>query len=1481
MGTLKTLVMSVACAAVAAGSIRGEDLVWTDWDGTGEMPTSGNVRLTWKSGGYDVVIDTEEEMTAVEGWDNLMFKADGSTYLTFANTTRPVTFRANVTGAAGAGTLRADGSCGLVLAGDNSARKVAFSFKNSRVTVAHEYGLGGADSSAVEVTYMSPSTTGGLWFHWDGENTFVNHCAIICDSDIPAGSYKDGQMYFGSSAVDEYFVQDADLYMKIPNAANKKIRFRNNFEQISGSFGIKEYSSNYFCTAGDAGAVVRFSGTTRFTTVNPKNAAQKGSWYILPGGRVNYYFGSTGGFYCNQIAANNANIFCDIDDPFRPDVLHPDVIGVTYLQPYANASPGNILNLNGHDATLPYINPNDAATESSTTYYCLTSAVPATLTLSAAEGQVTAGEKAGAFEVAGAASLVIDNHRSNIYACKVSRTTGSLTVNSGTLTYKWNGGWDGGAVTIAGGVVDAESVKSFAGGKAALTISSGSLNLHSGAPVSFAAATINGTELDPGDYTVKSLREDYALGDFVTGDDTAILAVGSSSEWTGWPSEPGATASVPKNTAVYIDDADVEKVGTVGKIILGVGSSVTCRNTKPLAVSAPISGYGEFRIKDISAGVTLSDDNSKLAAPGRFVIENSKVTVAHEFGLGSERTAAATIAYGAAGVIAFTNPDGPAFTNHVALVLSCNSGSPNQILGSESTDTYFVQANDLTVPKIDSYYKFYFKNNFEMISGTFKGADYGNGNFFSYSSGTAVIRFTEDAVVDLSVGSSLGSWYQLGASKLHFGQKTPVKAAMVTVNGTVLYTERDGVMSGLNTLGEYSSTTGTTIIDLCGTEQTVGILNTSYQFDPVSNPTYYGVIGGEAGSKLVLNGGALSARDVNVSFKVTDAVSLEMAWAGSAIRFRNFVSDSTGDLVVSAGTLGFTVNGGWSAGDVLVKGTGVLDIDSDKAFTGGTQKLTVRDDGKVIVRLGGAATFETLDLGGKTFDPDVYTIAQLKADPDVAKYVDGDDAAVITVNAVWHGWPTEPGATAFVPGGETVVLADTDVANVARLGKIVLGAGSTVQVRNATEALVLSAPVKGAGVIDILDSAGVTIFGDNSQLAAPGAFHIVNSPVAVSNEFGLGSVATGPTVVSFGTNGRLVFGNPNGPAFTNRVALTLSYASGSRNAILGSESPDETFVQANDVTVDLPNMISDYRLFFKNNFEMIAGAFKPVSHGSNWMFFTYTADGCDVSKVGFSGTATISLPGNGAWYSMGDTDFSMAQAGGNGIGAFVVHRTRLTFGAENALASVGALGDYASEDSFTDLNGFDQTVGALSTAYQYRPSTDPSRYSVITSAVPATLTVDGVGKTGVWTNEISTLFTGAVALEMAASSGAINLYNKKSDTTGGLIVSAGTVGIRNKAGWLGDVTVKGSGVLDIDAASLADGVFGTRSGATQTKTKINLADTGKLRLAAGTAFVDTVSTNGVLLLRGTYSAANCDWIEGEGILRARHGIPMGVVILVR
>ena len=90
MSTLKALVMSVACAAVAAGSIRGEDLVWTDWDGTGEMPTGGNVRLTWRSGGYDVVIDTEEEMTAVEGWDNLMFKADGSTYLTFANTTRPV-----------------------------------------------------------------------------------------------------------------------------------------------------------------------------------------------------------------------------------------------------------------------------------------------------------------------------------------------------------------------------------------------------------------------------------------------------------------------------------------------------------------------------------------------------------------------------------------------------------------------------------------------------------------------------------------------------------------------------------------------------------------------------------------------------------------------------------------------------------------------------------------------------------------------------------------------------------------------------------------------------------------------------------------------------------------------------------------------------------------------------------------------------------------------------------------------------------------------------------------------------------------------------------------------------------------------------------------------------------------------------------------------------------------------------------------------
>lgn len=1468
-----------ALIALSASLLHADDLVWTDYNGTGDLPTGGNVRLAWKSGGYEILVDTEEKMQAVEGWDNLSFAADDSTYLTFANTSRAVTLKANVIGTAGRGHLRAIGSAGLVLAGDNRARGVSFDFTDSRVTVANEYGLGGPDSSAVGVFYSQNATIGDLVFRWAGQKAFTNHVALVFDCETKY-SAKDGKMYLGSVAADEYFVQDADFYLKTPGATDKKVKFRNNFEQISGSFGIQSYLNSYFCTAGDADAVVKFSGTTRFTTANPNNAAQKGTWYVLPGGRVNYRFGSTGGFHCNQIAINNANVICDVDDPFRSDVLHPDVIGVSYFQPYANAQPGNVLNLNGHDATIPYIHPNDAATESSTTYYCLTSAVPATLTLLAAEGQVTVAEKAGAFEIAGEASLVVDNHRSNIYARKVSKTAGSLTVRSGRLTYRFGGGWDGGPVTIAGGVVDAESAASFASGKVDLTIVSGSLNLHSDAPVSFASATIGGTELDPGDYTVESLRDDYGLGAFVTGDNAAVLSVGSASEWTGWPSEPGASAVVPKNTVVYIDDADISKVATVGKIVLGIGSTVVCRNTQALSVAAPISGYGEFRIKDVSARVTLSGDNSKLLSPGHFVIDNSTVTVANEFGLGSENTAAVALAYGASGSISFENPNGPAFTNRVALTVSYASGASNAILGSETADTYFVQANDLTLPKLDNAYKFYFKNNFEMIDGRFSFAAYGNGNFFSYTAGTAVIRFSEDAVVDMRVGASgPGSWYQLGTSKLHFGQVTPLVAAMVAVNGTELYLDREGVLAGLNTLGEYVTAAGTTVADLGGHVHTVGVLNGSYQYNPIDNPQYYGVIRGVNGSKLVMNGGTLSKRDVTLSFKVSGAASLEMAWEGGAVRLRNFVSDTTGDLVVSAGTLGFAVNGGWGAGNVLVKGTGILDVDSDKAFTSGLQALTVRDSGKIVVHAGAVATFEILDLGGKTFEPGVYTIAQLKDDPDVAQYVDGDDTASIKVNAVWHGWPATPGASAFVPDNETVTVAADDLAKIAQLGKLVLGVGSTVRFADLADPVTLAAQTTGSGIIEVSNCAGLRILGDSSALSAPGAFHIANTPSVVSNEFGLGSAATGPTVFDFGANGSLDFGLADRSAFTNHVALTLGgeRGTGVRNVIVGSASPDETFVQANDLKIK--SIDNEHRLYFRNRFEMIAGTFGAASSGANKMFFTY-AVGSDVAKVAFSGTAAVDLPGV-SWYCMGQFDFDMGAQGNNTLGSFIIHTTQLRLCADEALSSVNTLGDYMASYSYLDLNGYNQTVGTLSNTFQYDPQKDTSHYSIVTSAVPAKLTVDGRGKTAAWTSPLSTLYTGAVSLEMASAIGRLDLYNTKSDTTGALIVSAGTVGFRNKAGWLGDVTVRGSGVLDIDAVTIEDGVFGTASGATQTRTRLNVEDGGTIWLESGVTYVDTISTNGVLLVRDTYSKDNCDWIRGDGSLRARHGAARGMTIILK
>lgn len=201
-------------SAVAATSFA-DDLEWTDVDGATDpstWPTSGNVHIIWKSPTNKVYIG-DDEAAIVEGWDNVWLDT-GAAYIIFTNYTRAINLKANIRGN---GYLQAKDSIGLTLSGDNSGRAAngnIWTFNNSAVVVAHEYGLGPANAKYAEFLYpvTDASARGSLRFKWGDENlkVYTNHCPIVLTPSSNYYGYNTDrgseQMRFGPTAPDEKYV---------------------------------------------------------------------------------------------------------------------------------------------------------------------------------------------------------------------------------------------------------------------------------------------------------------------------------------------------------------------------------------------------------------------------------------------------------------------------------------------------------------------------------------------------------------------------------------------------------------------------------------------------------------------------------------------------------------------------------------------------------------------------------------------------------------------------------------------------------------------------------------------------------------------------------------------------------------------------------------------------------------------------------------------------------------------------------------------------------------------------------------------------------------------------------------------------------------------------------------------------------------------------------------------------------------------------
>ena len=441
--------------------------------------------------------------------------------------------------------------------------------------------------------------------------------------------------------------------------------------------------------------------------------------------------------------------------------------------------------------------------------------------------------------------------------------------------------------------------------------------------------------------------------------------------------------------------------------------------------------------------------------------------------------------------------------------------------------------------------------------------------------------------------------------------------------------------------------------------------------------------------------------------------------------------------------------------------------------------------------------------------------------------------------------------------GEVLVEDSVGANSLAAASQIVLNEGSRL-VYKSSEALVLSAKVSGSGSF-VFDSAAaesaVTLSGDNSGLVAPGCFEIKNTKLIVTSETGLGSGASGAaTFIGNMPDGMLRFvGESN--VFTNYapIVMKLEHALNDGVFFIGSESADNSFVQAASLSVSTDNFKITH-LYFKHNFEMLSGVFTVLRYPYFYQSGAGTVKiGEDVDVVWGDASQAIVYFNN---LILACRNFiapqGLAPSGANNV----------VFEVEDCLGEDTPLRPYVTWHEQTtwhyNLNGFNQTVSHL---WAIENEDTGGQCALVGSATPATLTAAG-SVTGMQSARWK--FFGP--LSYVHDTSFTNIFTTyKLAATGALTVSNGKVAFTNGSGWAGEeVTVKAGGVLFCaSVASLDSGehVLKVESG-------------GELEVAAGvTLKVRSAVIGSVTLPAGRLLSMNevRSLTEGEGVTLTGEG----------
>ena len=944
-------------------------------DSVEEWPENCKVKLGWVSGGWTLDIDSAAKAAKAATWYEVQ-TPDGATYINFCYSD-PITFKAKITGNGG---LKAKDAGLVTLTGDNSAYTGTgdWTFENTAVHIGSEYALGPAGSNH-RLVLKAPGGSGAqntrwLSIGWEGASSFTNHTHIAWISNNWTNEqHTDNPSYplIGPSNADEWFVQDGDM-LYIGNGS-PWFYFVGQYEQISGRLGRTFTSAwalyTYGASSGDykgGKAVCRFTGTGRII-VGPENTTVGGS---VLSSDLELEFGSASGYHhaginmesgVIRVLADHALIDCIEGAAYAP--LNPKLLNQSTAK--------NRIELNGHDVEVAGLARHYANAPSATsTYYTpVYSDTAATITLTNAPSNVKSYNTAMEFN--GPISITVDNGITNIFATKVSPSTGTMKINNGTLTFKWGGGWSS-AVIVDGGVFDAMSVNSLSGANATLEVKRGSVNLYSGTTLLVKSAKFGETTLSEGVHTGAELKAAYP--ELVTGDDDgAIEVVG---EWTSfdgtgaWPTS--GKICVPAGTTLVIDDVTkLEAASGWSKVWLSGSASILKFATGASAVtwSVPAKGAGQIQIIDAEA-FTLSADNTELA--GSVHIENSEVNVTSETGLGGATSGIAELKFGNTRRVRFQNGSN-AFTNEAPIRLSFLDATTSRIRLGEGIEGYrFVQKGDVYLKEVGNSAGrtiYYFGQveylgrivveSYVSASAVAQRAEVENGVTAKvYFAPTVTFVNPNNYTLSFNHGGN-GHDYLVNVPEYHY-QCAATQTAMSTLQFNVpdIYIESDAIfgsveepITALYYFGDVGGSSRYYLNTLHLEGHDVPFRSFASQYTPTAETHYPGSwaeVTSPTAAQLVYCG--TQTRFDNLRFRGKAGFTMN---GEGAIKLANFDNDTTGLLKAQKGVAGLVWGATWG-GNVEVCGTGKLFIDAESAAVNAIKAaaLTIADSGVVEVELG-------------------------------------------------------------------------------------------------------------------------------------------------------------------------------------------------------------------------------------------------------------------------------------------------------------------------------------------------------------------------------------------------------------------------------------------------------------------------------------------------------------------------------------------------